>query len=202
MPQPPAFPDERPRCPWCLGGARPDPVYVDYHDREWGAPLHDDRALFELLVLEGAQAGLNWLMLLKRRAGYREAFCGLDPALVAGLTAADAEALAQDGRIIRNRQKIASAIGNARAFLAVQEAFGSFDRYLWRFVDGHPIQNAWTEVGQVPARTPLSDAVAKDMKGRGFSFVGSTIVYALLQSAGLVNDHLVGCFRHRELGGV
>ena len=202
MPQPSAFPDQRPRCPWCLSGARPDPAYVDYHDREWGVPLHDDRSLFELLVLEGAQAGLNWLMVLKRREGYRAAFRGLDPALVARLTAADAAALARDERIIRNRQKIASAIGNARAFLAVQEAFGSFDTYLWRFVDGVSRQNAWADLRQVPARTPLSDALAKDLKGRGFTFVGTTIAYAFLQSAGLVNDHLTSCFRHRELGGV
>lgn len=200
MPQPDA-PDQRPRCPWCLTGARPDPVYVAYHDQEWGVALHDDRALFELLVLEGAQAGLNWLMVLKRREGYRRAFMGLDPGLVARLTEADAERLMQDPGIIRNRQKIAAAIGNARALLAVAEAFGSFDSYLWRFVDHTPVQNAWTEVRQVPARTSLSDALSKDLQARGFKFVGSTIMYAFLQSAGLVNDHLAGCFRHCELGG-
>ena len=198
MPQPtaPEF-SERPRCPWC----GQDPVYVSYHDQEWGAPLHDDRALFELLVLEGAQAGLTWLMVLKKREGYRRAFQGLDPLLVAGLTEADAERLRTDPGIIKNRQKIASAIGNARAFLAVSEAFGSFDAYLWRFVDGAPRQNAWTELKQVPARTPESDALSKDLQARGFKFVGSTIMYAFMQSAGLVNDHLTGCFRHRELGG-
>ncbi|MBA4357845.1 MAG: DNA-3-methyladenine glycosylase I [Desulfovibrio sp.] len=207
MPQPeaavplPETLDPRPRCPWCLTGVRPDPVYVRYHDQEWGVPLHDDRALFELLVLEGAQAGLNWLMVLKKRHGYRQAFAGLDPAVVACYGEADLERLAQDARIIRNRQKIASAIGNARAFLAVAEAFGSFDAYLWGFVNGAPVQNAWSELRQVPARTPLSDAIAKDLQTRGFSFVGSTIIYALLQSAGLVNDHLSGCFRRRELGG-
>jgi len=196
MPQSQA-PDTRPRCPWC----GQDPVYVAYHDQEWGAPLHDDRALFELLVLEGAQAGLTWLMVLKKRTGYRSAFAGLDPARVARFSEADAERLAQDARIIRNRQKIAATIGNARAFLAVAEAFGSFDAYLWRFVDGRTVQNAWAELKQVPARTPLSDAVSKDLLARGFKFVGSTITYAFLQSAGLVNDHLVSCFRHRELAG-
>jgi len=192
---------ERPRCPWCLSGSRTDPVYVSYHDQEWGAPLHDERTLFELLVLEGAQAGLNWLMVLKKREGYRRAFHGLDPALVADLTEADAERLRTDPGIIKNRQKIASAIGNARAFLAVQAAFGSFDAYLWRFVDGAPRQNAWAELNQVPAHTPESDALSKDLQARGFKFVGSTIMYAFMQSAGLVNDHLTGCFRHRELGG-
>jgi DNA-3-methyladenine glycosylase I len=196
MPQPDA-PAQRQRCPWC----GQDPVYVAYHDQEWGAPLHDDRALFELLVLEGAQAGLNWLMVLKKREGYRKAFRSLDPALVARFTEADALSLAQDPGIIRNRQKIASAIGNARAFLAIQEAFGSFDAYLWRFVNGAPVQNAWAELKQIPARTGLSDAVSKDLQARGFKFVGSTIMYAFLQSAGLVNDHLTSCFRHSELGG-
>ncbi|MHC1700221.1 MAG: DNA-3-methyladenine glycosylase I [Humidesulfovibrio sp.] len=201
MPQQPPVPDPRPRCPWCLTGARPDPVYVRYHDQEWGVPLHDDRALFELLVLEGAQAGLTWLMVLKKRAGYRQAFAGLDPELVARFTEADAERLKNDPGIIRNRQKIAAAIGNARAFLAVAEAFGSFDAYLWRFVGGAPVQNAWTELRQVPARTDASDALSKDLLERGFKFAGSTICYAFMQSAGLVNDHLTGCFRHRELGG-
>lgn len=201
--QPPASqqPDAAARCPWCLVGARPDPAYVDYHDREWGVPLHDDRALFELLVLEGAQAGLSWLTVLKKRDGYRRAFQGLDPARVARLTEADAQALAQDAGIIRNRRKIASAIGNARVFLAVQEAFGTFDAYLWRFVDGRPVQNAWTELRQVPSRTQASDALSKDLLERGCKFVGSTIMYAFMQSAGLVNDHLSSCFRHRELGG-
>jgi DNA-3-methyladenine glycosylase I len=196
MPQPPA-PDQRPRCPWC----GQDPIYARYHDQEWGAPLHDDRALFELLVLEGAQAGLNWLMVLKKREGYRRAFAGLDPEAVARLGEADAGRLMLDPGIIRNRQKIASAMGNARAFLAVAGAFGSFDGYLWRFVDGRPVQNAWAELGQVPARTQTSDALSRDLQARGFKFVGSTIMYAFMQSAGLVNDHLTGCFRHRELGG-
>lgn len=201
---PPAERAEPPRCPWCLTGAAPDPVYIAYHDREWGVPLHDDPALFELLVLEGAQAGLNWRMVLHKRPGYRAAFGGdagkiLQPAALARLGEADVERLRADSRIIRNRQKIQSALGNARAFLAVAEAFGSFDTYLWRFVDGRPVQNAWTELIQVPARTAVSDALSKDLLGRGFKFVGSTIIYAYMQSTGLVNDHLTSCFRHREL---
>lgn len=194
------------RCPWCLATAKPDPVYVRYHDEEWGQPLRDDDALYELLVLEGAQAGLSWRTVLHKRQGYRDAFCGaganrLDPRLVARLGEQDQERLRADERIIRNRQKIAAAIGNARAHLAVVEAFGSFSNYLWRFVDGQPLQNAWTELPQVPARTPVSDALSKDLQARGFKFVGSTIVYAYMQSAGLVNDHLTGCFRHAELAG-
>lgn len=193
------------RCPWCLmGTSEPDPVYIRYHDEEWGAPLHDDDALFELLVLEGAQAGLNWRMVLHKRQGYRDAFCGegaarLDPRTVARLGEADQERLRGDARIIRNRQKIAAAMGNARAFLAIQAEFGSFDRYLWRFVDGRTIQNAWTGLKQIPVRTGESDALAKDLAGRGMKFVGTTIMYAYMQSAGLVNDHLADCFRHAEL---
>lgn len=202
MPQPQAPAQTKPpRCPWCLTGAAPDPLYLRYHDQEWGVPLHDDRALFELLVLEGAQAGLSWLMVLRKRENYRQAFAGLDPELVAGFGEAETERLLCDPGIIKNRQKIASAIGNARAFLAVAQAFGSFDSYLWRFVDGAPKQNAWAELRQVPARTAESDALSKDLLARGFKFVGSTICYAFMQSAGLVNDHLAGCFRHRELGG-
>lgn len=202
MPQPQAPAQSPPqRCPWCLVGAEPDAVYLRYHDQEWGVPLHDDRALFELLVLEGAQAGLNWLMVLKKRENYRRAFAGLDPALVAGFGEADTERLLLDPGIIKNRQKIKATLGNARAFLAVAQAFGSFDGYLWRFVDGAPVQNAWTELRQVPARTAQSDALSKDLQARGFKFVGSTICYAFMQSAGLVNDHLSSCFRHRELGG-
>ncbi len=198
-------PDARFRCPWCLAQTTaPDPVYVAYHDEEWGAPLRDDDALFELLVLEGAQAGLNWRMVLHRRPGYREAFGGpgaevLAPVVVARLTEADQERLRQDARIIRNRQKIAAAIGNARAFLEIQAAFGSFAVYLWRFVDGRPVQNAWDELRHIPVRTPTSDALAKDLAARGMKFVGTTIMYAYMQSAGLVNDHLTACFRHAEL---
>ncbi|OIO02126.1 MAG: DNA-3-methyladenine glycosylase [Desulfovibrionaceae bacterium CG1_02_65_16] len=195
------------RCPWCTAGAAaPDPVYVAYHDAEWGAPLRDDDALFELLVLEGAQAGLNWRMVLHRRPGYRAAFGGegagtLSPAAVARLGEADKERLRLDERIIRNRQKIAAAIGNARAFLEIQTAFGSFADYLWRFVDGRPVQNAWRAMAEIPVRTPVSDALAKDLGQRGMKFVGTTIMYAYMQSAGLVNDHLTACFRHAELGG-
>ena len=191
----PQTPEEQPpqRCPWCLTGIQPDPVYVRYHDQEWGTPLNDDRALFELLVLEGAQAGLNWLLVLRKRENYRRAMSGLDPTLVARYTEADALRLMAEPGIIKNRQKINAALGNARAFLAVAAAFGSFDSYLWRFVDGV------TELKQVPARTAISDALSKDLQARGFKFVGSTIMYAFMQSAGLVNDHLTACFRHREL---
>lgn len=199
------FDPDLPRCPWCTAASpRPDPLYVDYHDREWGVPLHDEHALFELLILEGAQAGLTWRMILHRRQGYRDAFCApdatvMDPAVVARLTEADQERLRADERIIRNRQKIAAAIGNARAFLAVQEAFGSFDAYLWGFVDGTPVQNAWRELHQAPVRTPQSDALSKDLLARGFKFVGTTIAYSFMQAAGLVNDHLTSCFRHGQL---
>ena len=183
------------RCPW---GAS-DPLYVDYHDEEWGVPLHDDRKLFEMLVLEGAQAGLSWLTILKRRDGYRRAFDRFDPGKVARYDdAAVARLLADDG-IIRNRLKVRSAVANARAFLDVQREFGSFDSYIWRFVDGRPIQNAWRTLAEVPARTPLSDTLSRDLKARGFSFVGSTICYAHMQATGMVNDHLVDCFRHRAV---
>ncbi len=188
-PQPPA------RCPW----ATSDPLYVPYHDEEWGVPLHDDRRLFEMLVLEGAQAGLSWLTILRRREGYRRAFDRFDPQQVARYGPPDVERLLADSGIIRNRLKVDSAIANARAFLAVQEAFGSFDSYVWRFVDGRPIQNAWTKLEEVPAQTPISNAMSKDLRKRGFTFVGPTICYAHMQATGMVNDHLVGCFRHREV---
>ena len=183
------------RCPW----ATSDPLYVRYHDEEWGVPLHDDRRLFEMLVLEGAQAGLSWLTILRRREGYRRAFDRFDPQTVARYGPPDVERLLADERIIRNRLKIASAINNARAFLAVQEEFGSFDSYVWRFVDGRPLQNAWTTLEEVPAQTPVSNAMSKDLRKRGFTFVGPTICYAHMQATGMVNDHLVGCFRHREI---
>ncbi len=183
------------RCPW----GDSDPLYVDYHDNEWGVPLHDDRRLFEMLVLEGAQAGLSWLTILKRRDAYRRAFDRFDPRRVAGYDdAAVARLLADDG-IIRNRLKIRAAVTNARAYLDVQREFGSFDSYIWGFVDGRPIQNAWQTLAEVPARTPLSDALSKDLKARGFSFVGSTICYAHMQATGMVNDHVVDCFRHRAV---
>ena len=183
------------RCPW----ATSDPLYVAYHDEEWGVPLHDDRRLFEMLVLEGAQAGLSWLTILRRREGYRRAFDRFDPQKVARYGPPDVERLLTDGGIIRNRLKIESAINNASAFLAVREEFGSFDSYIWRFVDGRPIQNAWTRLDEVPAQTPVSNAMSKDLRKRGFTFVGPTICYAHMQATGMVNDHLIGCFRHRDV---
>lgn len=186
------------RCAWC--GA--DALYQDYHDTEWGVPLHDDRALFELLTLEGAQAGLSWITVLKKRDNYRAAFANFDPAVVACFTEADQAALMLNPGIVRNRLKISSTIGNARAFLAVQAEFGSFDAYLWRFVDGRPIQNALASLKDAQASTPLSDALSKDLKKRGFRFVGSTICYAFMQAAGLVNDHTTDCFRHGEVAAL
>jgi DNA-3-methyladenine glycosylase I len=183
-----------PRCGW----AKTD-IYETYHDTEWGVPLHDDRLLFEFLVLEGAQAGLSWLTILRKRDAYRKAFHQFDPQKVARYTARDVARLMKDEGIVRNKLKIASAIQNAKAFLKVQEEFGSFDAYIWRFVDGKPIQNRWHSLKQVPARTPLSDAISKDLKQRGFNFVGSTIIYAHMQATGMVNDHLVDCPRHADL---
>ena len=182
------------RCPW----ARTE-KYVQYHDQEWGAPLHDDRLLFEFLVLEGAQAGLSWETILKKRDGYRAAFDQFDAALVARYGEKKRLALLSDAGIVRNRLKVEAAVVNAKAFLAVQAEFGSFDRYVWGFVGGRPKQNAWKSLKDVPARTPESDSLSKDLKRRGFKFVGSTICYAYMQAVGMVNDHLVGCFRHAEL---
>lgn len=183
------------RCAW-VGN---DQLYREYHDHEWGVPVHDDRLLFEFLILEGAQAGLSWITILRKREAYRAAFAGFDPELVARFDEArQAELLANPG-IVRNRLKIAAAIGNARAFLRVQEQFGSFDAYQWRFVEGKPIRNAWRDIEQVPASTPVSDALSKDLKQRGFRFVGSTICYAHMQAVGMVNDHTVDCFRWQEL---
>jgi DNA-3-methyladenine glycosylase I len=172
---------------------------IAYHDQDWGVPVHDDRTLFEMLILEGAQAGLSWDTILRRRESYRKAFDDFDPRSVARYDATRVAELLQDTGIIRNRQKIASAIGNANAFLETQREFGSFDAYLWRFVEGNPIVGGWTEMGQIPASTPGSDALSKDLRGRGFKFVGATICYAYMQSVGLVNDHLVDCFRYAEL---
>ncbi|ABB40494.1 DNA-3-methyladenine glycosylase I [Oleidesulfovibrio alaskensis G20] len=186
------------RCPWAR-----TPEETAYHDHEWGVPVRDDRRHFEFLVLEGAQAGLSWLTVLRRREGYRSAFAGFDPAAVAAFDESRMAALQQDTRIIRNRLKIASAVRNARAFLRVQEEFGSYDSYIWRFTGGRPVQNQWRSIEEVPAATPLSDRISRDMKQRGFNFVGSTIVYALMQATGMVNDHLVTCPRHapvRALG--
>ena len=182
------------RCGWCGD----DALYVKYHDEEWGVPLTDDRALFEFLVLEGAQAGLAWITVLRKREGYRAAFDGFDPAKVARYSDAKLARLLKDSRIIRNRLKVFSARRNAQAFLAVQEEWGSFSDYIWHFVDGRPIQNRWRTPAEVPARTDLSDRISKDLSKRGFNFVGSTIVYAHMQATGMVNDHLVECFRHQE----
>lgn len=182
------------RCPWAHGDR-----YVAYHDREWGVPVHEDRLLFEFLILEGAQAGLSWSTILNKRESYREAFGNFDPQVVARFTAKKRASLLQNAGIVRNRLKIDSAIGNAKAFLAVQGEFGSFDAFVWRFVEGHPRQNAWQSMKNVPPRTPESDALSKELKRRGFRFVGSTICYAFMQAVGMVNDHLVDCFRHAEL---
>lgn len=189
------FADGRTRCPWAEG----DPLLRAYHDAEWGVPIRDDRAWFEKLILDGAQAGLSWLTILKKRDGYRRAFRGFDPRVVARFSARDRARLLRDPGIVRNRAKIRSAVGNARAFLEVQRAFGSFDAYIWRFVGGEPVRTRARRPRDVPARSDLSDRVAKDLKARGFTFVGSTIVYAFLQAAGVVNDHLTTCFRHRAV---
>jgi len=184
------------RCAWATGAG---PLYLAYHDTEWGVPAHDECTLFEFLILEGAQAGLSWSTILNKRNGYRRAFSSFDPARVARFTPARREKLRADPGIVRNRLKIAAAVTNARAFLAVQKAFGSFDAYLWRFVDGAPVQNRWHLQDDVPASTPLSDALSKDLKQRGFKFVGTTICYAFMQAVGMVNDHLTSCFRHTEV---
>lgn len=183
------------RCAWCGD----DPLYVAYHDAEWGVPLHDDRALFEFLILEGAQAGLSWITILRKRENYRRAFDGFDAEKIARYGSRKVAALLADAGIVRNRLKIESAITNARAFLRVQEDFGSFDRYLWQFVGGAPIQNARRSLEDLPAKTPESDAMSKDLVRRGFKFVGSTICYAHMQATGMVNDHTTGCFRHEAV---
>ncbi len=189
--------DHLTRCAW----AGSDPEMVAYHDTEWGVPVHDDPVHFEFLVLEGAQAGLSWSTILKRRAGYRKAFAGFDAAKVARFTPARVDKLLTDPGIIRNRAKVESTVRNARAFLAVQKEFGSFDAYVWGFVGGRPVVNKWRRIGQVPPTSAESDALSKDLRRRGFGFVGPTIVYAHLQAAGLINDHLVSCFRYAELTG-
>ena len=183
------------RCPW----GESHPLYVPYHDKEWGAPLHDERRLFELLVLEGAQAGLSWLTILKKRDAYRKAFDRFDPRKVARYDARKVARLLADEGIVRNRLKIDAAIANAKAFLAVQREFGSFDAYVWRFVGGRPIGNRRKTLKEVPPRSAESDALSADLRRRGFRFVGSTICYAFMQATGMVNDHLVSCFRHREV---
>jgi DNA-3-methyladenine glycosylase I len=181
------------RCTWPK-----NELAIRYHDEEWGVPLHDDRRLFEFLILEGAQAGLSWDTILRKRENYRKAFDGFDVNKVAKYTDKKVEKLLQDEGIIRNRLKIASAISNARAFLAVQKEFGSFDKYIWSFVDGKPVVNRLKESSQIPAKTEVSDLISKDLKKRGFNFVGSTIMYAFMQATGMVNDHLVSCFRYKQ----
>jgi DNA-3-methyladenine glycosylase I len=184
------------RCAWVSGA---DPLMLEYHDREWGVPVHEDRKHFEFLVLEAAQAGLSWAIVLKKREGYRRAFEGFDPEKVARFTARRIEKLVLNPEIVRNRMKIEAAVRNARSFLEVQGEFGSFDSYCWRFVDGRPKRNRWKAMREISATSPESDAFSKDLKRRGFSFVGSTIIYAHMQAVGMVNDHLVDCFRYREI---
>ena len=185
----------KPRCGWC----GTDPLYVRYHDTEWGVSVHDDRKHFEFLILEGAQAGLSWITILRKRENYRKAFANFNAARVARFGARDVRRLLRNAGIVRNRLKIAAAITNARAFLAVQKEFGSFDRYVWRFVGGRPRVNRRRSLKSLPAHTRESDALSKDLKLRGFRFVGSTIIYAHMQAVGMINDHLVSCFRHRAL---
>ncbi len=184
------------RCEWVPQG---DPLYLAYHDEEWGVPSHDDRQLFELIVLEGAQAGLSWSTILRKREGYRNAFAGFDPERVARFDTRDVERLLADSGIVRNRLKVESAVANARATLAVREELGSLDAYLWSFVGGRPIVNAWTTFREIPSETVESRAMSKDLKRRGFRFVGPTVCYAFMQAAGLVNDHVVACFRRRQV---
>ena len=185
----------KPRCGWARGDE-----YIAYHDVEWGVPLHDDQALFELLILEGAQAGLSWSTILHKRERYRTVFDGFDAKKVARYGERKVAALLEDAGIVRNRLKVNAAVGNAKAFLAVRKEFGTFNAYIWSFVEGRPVRNAWSDLKQVPARTAQSDAMSKDLKKRGFKFVGSTICYAFMQATGMVNDHLLSCFRHAELG--
>jgi DNA-3-methyladenine glycosylase I len=188
-------PDSRKRCPWCLGSE----AYVRYHDEEWGVPAHDDRTLFEFLTLEGAQAGLSWSTILAKRANYRRAFADYDLEQVARYRAAHISRLLKDPGIVRNRLKVESTVTNARAAIAVCERYGTLDAYLWRFVDGRPLQSRRRSMRQVPARTDVSDSLSRDLKRHGFRFVGSTICYAFMQAVGMTNDHLIGCFRHAQL---
>lgn len=186
---------EQPRCEWCLGNE----LYISYHDNEWGVPVHDDRIHFEYLVLESAQAGLSWLTILKRRENYRRCYEGFDPARVALFNQKKVEQLLLDPGIIRNRKKIESSVTNARLFLDIQKANGSFDNYLWGFTNGAVIQNNFSSLDELPAQTELSAKISSDLKNRGFKFIGPTIMYAYLQSVGIVNDHLLDCFRHKEI---
>ncbi len=186
------------RCEWCGS----DPLYIAYHDDEWGVPVHEDNRLFEFLLLEGAQAGLSWLTILKKREQYRQAFHGFDPQKVAAYTATDVQRLLADPGIVRNRLKIESAIKNARAVVEIIDTFGSLDAFFWRYVEQQPRQNAWRSSAELPARTDLSDRLSKDLKKRGCNFVGPTICYAFMQAVGMVNDHVVGCFRHAEVANI
>jgi len=188
----PAKTNAKKRCGWVSS----DPLYVEYHDREWGVPLRDDRGLFEMLILEGAQAGLSWITILRKRENYRRAFDGFDVEKVARYNARKKQALMKDAGIVRNRLKIESTIGNARAFLDVADKYGAFSNYLWDFVDGKPIVNRWRKLADVPVSTDKSDALSKDLKKRGFKFVGTTICYSFMQAVGMINDHTVDCFRH------
>ncbi len=183
------------RCAWC----GTDPLYVAYHDNEWGVPVHDDRHLFEMLVLEGAQAGLSWLTILRKRESYRKAFDGFDIEAVARYSDSDLARLLADPGIVRNRLKVASAIRNARCVLDLRDKHGSLDAFLWRYVDGDPVQNTWRALAEIPISTAQSDRMSRDLRRRGFNFVGSTICYAFMQSVGMVNDHVVDCFRHAEI---
>jgi len=185
---------ERERCPWCGH----DPLYSAYHDTEWGVPQYDDQRLFEFLLLEGAQAGLSWVTVLRKREAYRAAFDGFDPVRVAAYGAEKMADLMQNPGLIRNRLKLTSSVNNARAFRAVQEQFGSFDQYLWRFVEGRPISNVWPGLADLPPRSPISDRLSNDLKRRGFTFVGPVICYSYMQAVGMVNDHIAGCFRIDE----
>ena len=186
---------QRTRCDWCLSG---NDLYIDYHDSEWGVPVHDDQKQFEFLILEGAQAGLSWATVLNKREGYRKAFANFDPVKVARFSEKKIAKLLENPAIIRNKLKVNSAVTNAKQFLKVQNEFGSFDEYIWQFVDGKPKQNKWKTNKQVPATSKESDALSKDLKKRGFKFVGSTIIYAHMQATGMVNDHLVSCYRYRQ----
>ncbi len=186
------------RCEWTSN----DPLMIEYHDDEWGVPKHDDRRLFEDLVLDGAQAGLSWLTILRKRENYRQAFDNFYPAKVAVYDEAKVEELLQNPGIVRNRQKVNSAVRNAQAFLKIQEEFGSFDTYIWGFVDGKPIQNQQKSMSELPAKSDLSEMISKDLKNRGFNFVGPTIIYAFLQAVGVINDHVVDCFRYREVAAM
>ena len=187
--------DNKIRCGWCMKFDQ----YIKYHDEEWGLPVHDDRTHFEFLILEGAQAGLSWSTILKKREGYKQSFADFDPAKVARFTQTRIEKILQNPNIVRNRLKVSAAVNNAKRFLEVQKEFGSFDQYIWRFVAGKPILNRWKNLSEIPATTPESDALSKDLIRRGFKFVGSTVMYAHMQACGLVNDHLVDCWRYKEV---